>query len=131
MRAFGKAVIVRRAVAACCLVVLLGCGEDRTAGPGEKITLAVSMLPHASLVHIAAAKGYFASEGIEMTLEPYQFGKPALDAVLAGKAELATCAETPVVFAVLKGQRISVLATIAGATKATAVVARKDAGIST
>jgi len=119
------------AVAACCIVVLIGCERKRVAGPPEKITLAVSMLPNASLVHVAAAEGYFAGEGLEVTLQPHEFGKPALDAVLAGKADLATCAETPLVFAVLRGQRISVLATIAGATKNNAVVGRKDAGIST
>jgi len=122
-------VIVRLGVAASCLVVLIGCAGKR-AGPPEKITLALSMLPNASLVHVAAAEGYFAAEGLDVTLQPHQFGKPALDAVLAGNADLATCAETPLVFAVLKGQQISVLATIAGATKNTAVVARKDAGIS-
>lgn len=122
--------LARLAVAACCLVVLIGCQGKRVAGHPEKITLALSMLPHASLVHVAAAEGFFAGEGLEVTLQPYQFGKLALDAVLAGKADLATCAETPVVFALLKGQQISVLATIAGATKNTAVVARKDAGIS-
>jgi len=122
---------VRLAVAACCLVGLIGCEGKRVAGHPEKITLAVSMLPNASLIHVAAAEGYFAGEGLDVTLQPHQFGKPALDAMLAGKADLATCAETPVVFAVLKGQQISVLATIAGATKNTGVVARKDAGIST
>jgi ABC-type nitrate/sulfonate/bicarbonate transport system substrate-binding protein len=126
-----KTAIAKLSVASCCLVVLIGCEGKRVAGPPEKITLALSMLPHASLVHVAVAKGYFAGEGLEVTLQPHQFGKPALDAMLAGKADLATCADTPLVFAVLKGQQISVLATIAGATRNTAVVARKDAGIST
>jgi NitT/TauT family transport system substrate-binding protein len=119
------------AVAACSLAALIGCEGKRVAGPPEKITLALAMLPNASLVHVAAAEGYFAAEGLEVTLQRHEFGKPALDAVLSGNADLATCAETPVVFAVLKSQQISVLATIAGATKNTAVVARKDAGIST
>lgn len=131
MRVVGKAAIVRLTVAACCFVGLIGCAGKRVAGPPEKITLAVSMLPNASLVHIAAAEGYFAGEGLDVTLQRHEFGKPALDAMLAGNADLATCAETPLVFAVLKGQQLSVLATIAGATKNNAVVARKDAGIST
>lgn len=131
MRAVGKAVIVRLAVTACCLVALAGCGGRRAADPPEKVTLAVSTLPHASLVHIAAAKGYFNKEALEVTMQPYQFGKLALDALLAGRADLATCAETPIVFAVLNRQEVSVLATIAGGTTGEAVVALKSAGIST
>lgn len=122
--------IVRLAVVAG-LALLLGCEGRRPVQPAEKVTLALSMLPHTALVHVAAARGYFAAEGLDVTIQPHQFGKPALDAVLAGKADLATCAETPLVFAVLKGQQISLLATIAGSTRNTGVVARREAGIST
>jgi NitT/TauT family transport system substrate-binding protein len=82
-------------------------------------------------VQLAAAEGYFAREGLAVTLQPYPFGKQALKALTTMKADLATCAETPLVFATLQGERIAVLATISNSTRATAVVARKESGITT
>ena len=56
--------------------------------------------------------------------------KPLCRALLAGNADLATAAETPIVFASLEGKRVSIIATVATANKNLAVVARKDHGIS-
>jgi NitT/TauT family transport system substrate-binding protein len=111
-------------------MLLIGCGTRHVQGPREAITFANPMLLHGALIHVAAARGYFEREGLDVTLQPHKFGKPALDALLAGKADLAACAETPIVLAALRGHQVSVLATIASATKNTAIVARKAAGIS-
>lgn len=107
-----------------------GCQDRPAPGPPQKVTLAVAQLPHAALVHVAVARGYFASEGLAVSLVRVPFGKPALDAVLAGKADVATCAETPFVLAVLRGEQVSWLATIETSTENTVLVARTDAGIS-
>ena len=86
-------------------------------------------MPHAALVHLAIARGYFAGEGLAVTVLREPFGKLALDAVLSGKADVATCAETPFVLAVLRGGQVSWLATIETSTENTVLVARNDAGI--
>ena len=65
-------------------------------GPPEKITIAFPTLPHSTLVHIAPAKGYFTQGGLDVTPQPHAFGKAAPDALIEGKAELATAADTPI-----------------------------------
>src|SRR5713226_5812209 len=113
------------------LVAVAGCRAEHVEGPPEAITIAIAAIPHTSLVQLAVAEGFFAREGLAVTLQPYEFGKQALSAMTMGKADLATCAETPLVFAALHADRIAVLATIANSTRATAVVARKQSGITT
>ncbi|MHB8709169.1 MAG: ABC transporter substrate-binding protein, partial [Desulfuromonadales bacterium] len=72
---------------------------------------------------------FFREEGLEVTLQLHSYGKSALQSVLDGKADLATVADTPVMFAMMKGASPSVLATIQTSTRNTAIVARKDRGI--
>jgi NitT/TauT family transport system substrate-binding protein len=107
----------------------VGCHGGPAAGSPEKVTLAVAQLPHSALVHLAIAKGYFAAEGLDVIVLRFPFGKPALDAVLEGKADLGTCAETPFVLAVLQERQALWLATVASSTANTVLVARSDAGI--
>jgi ABC-type nitrate/sulfonate/bicarbonate transport system substrate-binding protein len=109
-----------------------GCApSDKPTGPAEKITIAFTTSPNAALVHIAFAKGYFAEEGLDAVPQPHAFGKLALDAVNAGKADLATAADTPIVFAVMNGRKIMTLAVIQTANMNEAVIARRDRGIAT
>ena len=83
------------------------------------------------LVFIAHAKGYFAHAGLNVTLQPYTTGKDALDAALEGRAELATVADIPIMFAVMKGHPVSIVATISRVEKDPGVIGRKDKGILT
>jgi NitT/TauT family transport system substrate-binding protein len=106
-----------------------GCKRQEQAGPPEKITIAYATLPHASLYHIAFAKGFFSAEGLDVTPQSHEFGKPALNSLLEGKADLATPADTPIMFAVTGGKSIYVIAMIATSNKASAIIARKDRGI--
>lgn len=69
--------------------------------------------------------------GLEAIQQKYPYGKIALQAVLEGKADFATVAETPVMFAVMNGEKIYVIATIQTSSKTNAIVARKDKGIFT
>ena len=83
------------------------------------------------LVFIAHAKGYFAHAGLNVTLQPYTTGKDALDAALEGRTELATVADIPIMFAVMKGHPMSIVATIFTEEKNPGVIGRKDKGILT
>jgi len=108
----------------------LSCSNPaRIAGPPEKITIAYSTASNAVLVYIAFAKGFFAEEGLAATPQPHAFGKLALNAVFEGKADLATVADTPIVFAVMNGKKITTLAVIQTSNKNEAIVARRDRGI--
>lgn len=98
----------------------------------EKLTLAISDTYIASgLVQLAAAKGYFSAEGIEVTLQPHASGRSALDAVIGDKAEIATVGDTPVMFAVTGNVPLSVIATIGSAMGSHGIAARRDRGVST
>lgn len=109
---------------------LMSCNKaDKIAGPREKITIAYSTSSNAILMYIAFANGYLAAEGLDATPQPHAFGKLALNAVLEGKADLATVADTPIVFAVMNGKKITTLAVIQTSNRNEAIVARRDRGI--
>lgn len=95
----------------------------------QTIRFAFTYQPEVALVHVAVVKGYFDEEGLDIQPVMRMFGKPSLQAVLDGKADFATVAETPVMFSILNGDKIFVIAEIASSGKNTAVVTRKDTGI--
>ncbi len=97
--------------------------------PAEKLTIALSTTPHAGLLHLAAAKGYFAEEGLAVTLIPVSHGKAAMDLLAQGKTDLAAAAEVPFVIAILKGEAIGIAATVVSVSTEMAVVARRDRAI--
>ncbi|MDP2158029.1 MAG: ABC transporter substrate-binding protein [Nitrospirota bacterium] len=94
----------------------------------EKITIAGGTGAFMGPLHIAYVKGYFKAEGLDVAMQAYASGKAAVDAMVEGKAELATSAETRIMFAGLRGEKIYVIATL-HKTENMAVIARKDRGI--
>ena len=121
------AILVLTAIAVIALTVT-GCQPEKQVGPPEKVTIAYSTSFSAVLVHIAFTKGYFGEEGLDATPQPHASGKEALQSVLEGKADLATVADTPIMFAIMNGKKISTLAVIQ-TTNNEAIVARRDRGI--
>ncbi len=114
-------------VVACCAG---GCKPPaKQAGPRKKITFAYTTSPNVALVHIAFKNGYFAEEGLDATPQSHTFGKLALDAVNEGKADLATVGDTPFVFSVMNGRRITAVAVIGSSNRNAAIIARQDRGI--
>ena len=105
------------------------CQPEKQAGPPEKVTIAYSTASNAILMYIAFAKDYFAQEGLDATPQPHAFGKPALQSVIEGKADIATVGDTPIVFAVISGKKITTLAMIQTSNRNEAIVARRDQGI--
>jgi len=102
---------------------------DTSRGPSEKVTIAYSTPPYTVLIDIALKQGYFREAGLEVTPKQYAYGKVAFDALLKGEADFATVGETPFIFAVMKGEKLSVIATIQTSNKNNAIVARRDKGI--
>jgi len=97
--------------------------------PAEKLSIAVSSTPHAALLHLAAAKGYFAAAGLDVTLVPVSHGKAAIDLLTQGRTDMAAAAEVPFVVSVLNGQPLSIAATIVSVSNEMALVARRDHAI--
>ena len=129
-----KRLLMRMTIAAALLATaasLFACTqqERKPAGPPEKVTIAFSATTDAVLAEVAQVKGFFREEGLAVTPRLHPYGKPALEDMLAGKADFATVAITPVMFAILNGEKIAVIATIENSDKANAVLARRDRGI--
>jgi NitT/TauT family transport system substrate-binding protein len=97
--------------------------------PLEKITVAVSSTPHAALLHLAAAKGFFTAEGLDASITPVSHGKAAIDLLAQGKADLAAAAEVPFVISVLNGEPFAIAATVVSVSNEMAVVSRRDRAI--
>ncbi len=95
----------------------------------DKLSIALSSTPHAALLHIAAAKGYFTDEGLDVSVMPVTHGKAALDLLAQGKSDLASAAEVPFVIAVMKGADLGIAATMASISTEMAVVVRRDRSI--
>jgi NitT/TauT family transport system substrate-binding protein len=103
--------------------------DQKPVGPPEKVIFAYTVLPDATLAHVAQRNGYYLQEGLDVTAQVHQIGKAALQSVLEGKADFATVAETPVMFAIMKGEKIAIIATINSSNRNMAVLARKDKDI--
>jgi NitT/TauT family transport system substrate-binding protein len=103
--------------------------DQKSASPPEKVTIAYSATLDSALAQIAQTQGYYLQEGLDAIPQKHPYGKVALDAMLNGKADFATVAETPVMFAIMNGEKISIIATILTSNRNNAIIARKDKGI--
>ena len=95
----------------------------------ERLSIALPQAPHAGLIHIAAARGFFEARGLAVTVLAQTHGKAALAELLRGGADLAAAADVPIVIEVLKGAPLSIAAAVASASNELAVLARRDRGI--
>lgn len=102
----------------------------RAPPPPEKLSIAViDTYLGSGLVLLAGAKGYYADEGLEVTLQAHGAGDTALGAVLAHKADMTTIGNMPLMFATLDKTPLAIVATIARAYKGAAILARRDRGV--
>jgi sulfonate transport system substrate-binding protein len=122
-------VIAAAALAAGAYFFVNGSRGVKFAGPPEKATIAYATVTDAALAVVAQMQGYYREEGLEATAHLHPYGKLALQDLLEGKADFATVAETPVMFAIMKGEKIAVVATIQTTNQVNAIVARRDRGI--
>lgn len=94
-----------------------------------RVTIAIPVQMAAGAMFVADQQNLFEQQGLRVDLKRFLLGKQALQMVLDGKADLALVADTPFMHAVLRGQRIAALATVFESRKTMAIVARRDAGI--
>jgi NitT/TauT family transport system substrate-binding protein len=124
----------RRALVGGGVAALLYALNRRSVAPEalkSNVRIAVPLVPHAGLIHIASARGFFHDRGLGVTLLPQSYGKAALAELLRGHADLAVAADVPVVVEVLKGAPLSIVASVANASNELAVLGRIDRGIRT
>lgn len=65
----------------------------KPSGPPEKITLAAYAGSYGFLPFIAQERGFFKDNGLDCTIREYDYGLKAADALIDGKADIATAAD--------------------------------------
>ena len=96
----------------------------------EKISMALTREPLGSLMVVALEKGFFADEGLNVTIvDKYPSGKRALLGLLEGEVTLAPTSEVPIVFRSFERDDFAVVATIGSSDNEPKIVARRDTGI--
>jgi NitT/TauT family transport system substrate-binding protein len=103
------------AAVASMIFVLAGCsvaGNSATAPQLEDPNITIAAVPSADLagVYIAQDDGYFAKEGLHVTLEKVPSSQAIIALQLAGKIDLCAGAYTPYISAEAAGDRFRILA---------------------
>ena len=111
------------------IVVLMAASCQRSTPP-TRITYAMPITVTAVLPYVALEKGFWRDEGLDVKVQMFSAGRLALDALLSGNAEVMSVSETPIVHAILQGNRISIIATVA-AHQEVRFIARRDRHIAT
>jgi NitT/TauT family transport system substrate-binding protein len=97
--------------------------------PVEKVTVAVPANLFGTFFFVAQEKGFFREEGLDVALHVHPYGKVALDNMVAGGADFAVSGETPVVFTILKGGDVVVVASVLESVKELIILAMRRGGL--
>lgn len=117
--------LARRWVAA----VLLACAS--LAAPAAPLVIAIGETSLFAPLQLAAQEGYFAAEGLDARVVPCINGRRCLQHLTDGEAQVATVADTPIVFALHAGHRFDIVASFGTTAQDTLLVARADRGVRT
>lgn len=83
----------------------------------------------AALFHVAQIQGYFRQEGVEVIPQPHVSGVAAVQSLIKGESDLAISSDTPFALAVLNGEKLTMLASLASSSRYNVIIARKDRGV--
>jgi ABC-type nitrate/sulfonate/bicarbonate transport system substrate-binding protein len=108
------------------LLFLLRPGSSAPHVPVAAMSLALPTQISAGALFVAADRRIFAEHDLAVKTTMFALGRDALQAVLLGKADLAVLADTPFMFAVMKGEKIATVATLFGSRKTMSVLGRHD-----
>ncbi len=86
--------------------------QTTRADPSEPLRIGEGEAPDYTHFYVADKLDLWAHNGISATSAMFAAGALALDALVAGKVDIATCAETPLMFAAVNGLPVRVIATI-------------------
>lgn len=99
--------------------------------PRESLSIGLADVIHAMPAIIAEEKGFFRDEGLDVTVRHFPNGKPALEAQLRGELDVATVAETPVVFYSFTRRDFVILASFIRSRSEGRLVVHPQSGINT
>lgn len=99
-------------------------------GPAQRVVFATNATYIGSCsIFAAQARGFFAQQGVDAAITSHSSGKSAMEAMLGGKADMATVAELQVMFSGLAERPVSVVATLFRGEQDHGIVGRRDRGI--
>jgi ABC-type nitrate/sulfonate/bicarbonate transport system substrate-binding protein len=93
-----------------------------------QITYAMPVTVAAIPAYVALERGYWADQGLDVDAKMFSAGRLALDALLGKNAQVMSVSETPLVHAILQGNKIFIVATVT-AHKEVKLIVRTDHGI--
>jgi ABC-type nitrate/sulfonate/bicarbonate transport system substrate-binding protein len=93
------------------------------------LTLAIARTPLSLPLYVAQAEGYFADAGLVPKIVDCSGGHRCLQLVLDGVADIATAADSPIMFRSFERDDYVVIGTFATASDDVKLVARRSAGI--
>jgi NitT/TauT family transport system substrate-binding protein len=99
------------------------------ADAAEALRIAASRAPVSLPLYVARQRGFFADEGLDVTIDDCIGGTRCLRQVLDDKADLATTSEMPVVLQAFAHADVAIVATMAHATDNLKLIARKASGV--
>ena len=119
---------VFRRFAAAVLVQVSLLGGAALAAP---LTLAVARSPLALPVFVAEAESFFADEGLDLRIVEASTGRRCLEMMAQGQADMATAADTAIMFHSFEHHDFVVLASFFSTTSDAKLIVRQSAGIRT
>lgn len=102
--------------------------SSTSAKPLRMLTVGVLLDGASDLIHLAAAQGYFAAEGLEVKARRFKNGRKALDTLGAGAVDLTAVGDVPMAVEAFTHPDYAIFATIGHARNRILVVGRKDKG---
>lgn len=110
------------------LLLSLAAACSLNAQEPQHLVYALPTTETAAIAFVAIDKGFFKEEGLDVEGKMFSSGREALQALLAGQAQIQSVSETPIVHAILQGNKVVTIATQARHKEAK-LLARKDHGI--
>jgi NitT/TauT family transport system substrate-binding protein len=95
------------------------------------LVVAVGETPLFAPLQLASLEGHFAAEGLDVRVISCINGRRCLKHLTDGEAQVATAADTPMMFALHAGHRFDIVATFGSSSRDTVMVARTDLGVRT
>jgi NitT/TauT family transport system substrate-binding protein len=126
----GYLLVLVVAVLACAAyaVTLFPTQPVRSPGTPESITIGTTPNELSTLIWIAQERGFFAKNGLNVTVKTYDTGLSSVNGLLGGESHLATISEYVYVSKIFSGENLTALGSIAK-TDNEYLIARKDRGI--
>lgn len=98
-------------------------------GQAAPLVIAIGESTLFAPLQLATQEGFFAAEGLDVQVISCINGRRCLKHLTDGEAQVATVADTPLVFALHAGHRFDIIATFGSSSRDASLIARTDRGI--